>query len=140
MNEQLTEQQQSEWVRKQFQKGNEYLAAKGILPDQVVVQDSRYLVPLIAVWRIKSQDRKEYWVLTGDLPTDHMALSAAADAKDAIRAFSLHWQLKAQQILNANQGDKTQLDFAELLISRAHSLYELFDNDAIWQNQSSETV
>ncbi|MEE2001263.1 DUF4826 family protein [Alkalimonas sp. MEB108] len=137
MSEQLTEQQQSEWVRNQFQKANEYLASKGILPDQVVVKESRYLVPLVAVWRIKSQDRKEYWVLTGDLPTDHMALSGARDAKDAVRAFSMHWQLKAQQILDTQPGDKTQVDFANLLINRAHGLYDLFDNEAIWQAQQS---
>lgn len=135
MSEQLTEQQQSEWVRNQFQKANEYLASKGILPDQVVIKESRYLVPVVAVWRIKSQDRKEYWVLTGDLPTDHMALSGAKDAKDAIRAFSMHWQLKAQQILDTQQGDKTQVDFANLLISRAHGLYDLFDNESIWTAQ-----
>ncbi|MCC5824816.1 DUF4826 family protein [Alkalimonas sp.] len=135
MSKQLTEQQQSEWVRSQFQKANEYLASKGILPDQVVVTESRYLVPLVAVWRIKSQDRKEFWVLTGDLPTDHMALSGAKNAKEAIRAFSFQWQLKAQQILDTQQGDKTQLDFANLLISRAHGLYDLFDNETIWQAQ-----
>ncbi|SEA42274.1 DUF4826 family protein [Alkalimonas amylolytica] len=135
MSEQLTEQQQSEWVRSQFQKANQYLASKGILPDQVVVTESRYLVPLVAVWRIKSQDRKEFWVLTGDLPTDHMALSGAKNAKEAIRAFSFQWQLKAQQILDTQQGDKTQLDFANLLISRAHGLYDLFDNETIWQVQ-----
>ncbi|MDP4528397.1 DUF4826 family protein [Alkalimonas delamerensis] len=137
MSEQLTEQQQSEWVRTQFQKANEYLGSKGILPDQVLVKESRYLVPLVAIWRIKSQDRKEYWVLTGDLPSDHMPFSAATSPKEAIRAFSLHWQLKAQQILDTQQGDKTQLDFANLLIGRAQSLYELFNNEAMWQSSQS---
>ncbi len=136
MSEQLTEQQQSEWVRSQFQKANEYLASKGILPDQVVTKESRYLIPLMALWRIKSQDRKEYWVLTGDLPSDHMALSVATDAKDAIRAFSLHWQLKAQQILDAQPTDKTQQDFANLLIHRAHGLYDLYNNETLWQEQA----
>ncbi|MDP4537808.1 DUF4826 family protein [Alkalimonas collagenimarina] len=135
MSKELTEQERIQWVQSQFRKGNEYLASKGILPDQVVVQESRYLAPLIAVWKMKSQDRQEYWVLTGDLPTDHMAVSVAPNAKEAIRAFSLNWQLKAQQILDSGSTDKTQKDFANLLISRAHGLYDLFDHDEIWQAQ-----
>jgi hypothetical protein len=139
MSEQLTDQERSQWVQAQFRKANEYLASKGILPDQVVVKESRYLAPLIAVWKIKSQDRKEYWVLSGDLPTDHLAVSAAPDAKEAIRAFSLNWQLKAQQIIDSGTTDKTQQDFANLLISRAHGLYDLFDQDEIWQAQPEQT-
>ncbi|MCH8536742.1 MAG: DUF4826 family protein [Alkalimonas sp.] len=139
MSEQLTDQERSQWVQTQFRKANEYLASKGILPDQVVVQESRYLAPLIAVWKIKSQDRKEYWVLSGDLPTDHLAVSAAASAKEAIRAFSLNWQLKAQQIIDSGSADKTQQDFANLLISRAHGLYDLFEQDEIWQAQPDQT-
>ena len=139
MSEQLTEQERSEWVQSQFRKANEYLASKGIIPDQVVVQESRYLAPVLAIWKIKSQDRKEYWVLSGDLPTDHMAVSVAASAKEAIRSFSLNWQLKAQQILDSGRADKTQQDFANLLISRAHDLYDLFGQDELWQAQSDQT-
>ena len=104
MAEQLTAEQReqavSDWVRTQFQKANQYLAEKGILPDNVAVSESRYLTPLMAVWKITAQDRKQYWVISGDLPTDHMALSAAKDAREAVRAFSLQWQLKAEQIMN----------------------------------------
>lgn len=135
MSNELTDQERSQWVQSQFRKGNEYLASKGILPDQVFVKDSRYLAPIIAVWKMNSHDRKEYWVLTGDLPTDHMPVSSAPNAHEAIRAFSLHWQLKAQQILDSGSTDSTQQEFANLLISRAHGLYELFEQDAIWQVQ-----
>ncbi len=140
MAEQLTPEQQeqanSEWARTQFQKANQYLAEKGILPENVAVSESRYLTPLVAVWKIKAQDRKEYWVISGDLPTDHLALSAAKDAREAVRAFSLHWQLKAEQIMNSGSVDKTKVDFANLLVNRAHSLYDLFAKEVLWTKQS----
>lgn len=140
MAEQLTPEQQeqanSEWARTQFQKANQYLAEKGILPENVAVSESRYLTPLVAVWKIKAQDRKEYWVISGDLPTDHLALSAAKDAREAVRAFSLHWQLKAEQIMNSGSVDKTKVDFANLLVNRAHSLYDLFAKEELWTKQS----
>ncbi|WP_337881511.1 DUF4826 family protein [Rheinheimera sp.] len=126
------DEQNSAWVRQQFQKANQHLAEKGILPDTVAVSESRYLPPLMAVWKMTAQDRKQYWVISGDLPTDHMALSAAKDAREAVRAFSLHWQLKAQQIMDAGGLDKTKVDFANLLVHRAEALYELFEREDLW--------
>jgi hypothetical protein len=140
MADQLTPEQQeqssSEWVRAQFQKANQYLAEKGILPDNVAVSESRYLTPLMAIWKITAQDRKQYWVISGDLPTDHMAVSAAKDAREAVRAFSLHWQLKAEQIMNSGAIDKTKMEFANLLINRAHGLYDLFDKEELWNSSN----
>ncbi|EHR42013.1 DUF4826 family protein [Alishewanella jeotgali] len=131
----ITEAQRAEWVRAQFQKANEYLATKGIIPDNVAVSESRYLPPLVAVWKLNTRDAKSFWVISGDLPTDHMPVTAAPNAREAIRAFALHWQLKAEQIAQAGFTDKTQVDFANLLVNRAEGLYNLFDNEPLWQGQ-----
>ncbi|MDX1676748.1 DUF4826 family protein [Arsukibacterium sp.] len=140
MSEQLTQEQQAiaeqqrvEWVRNQYQVANQYLAGKGIIPDNVAVTESRYLPPLVALWKLNTKDKKSFWVISGDLPTDHMPFSAAATARDAIRSFSLNWQLKAEQIISGNTVDKTQHEFANLLVARAQGLYELFADDSIWQ-------
>lgn len=144
MSEQLTQEQlqqmeqaRAEWVRAQFQKANEHLASKGILPDNVAVTESRYLPPFFAIWKLNTKDKQSFWVISGDVPTDHMALSAAKDAREAVRAFSLHWQLKAQQIIDSGITDKTQQDFANLLINRAHGLYEMFEKEALWQETAT---
>ena len=131
----VTDALRAEWVRAQFQKANEYLATKGIIPDNVAVSESRYLPPLVAVWKLNTRDAKSFWVISGDLPTDHMPVSAAPNAREAIRAFALHWQLKAEQIAQAGFTDKTQVEFANLLVSRAEGLYDLFDNEPLWQGQ-----
>lgn len=131
----LTDEQRAAWVRTQFQKANEYLATKGIIPDNVAVSESRYLPPLVAIWKLNTRDAKSFWVISGDLPTDHMPLSAAPNAREAIRSFALHWQLKAEQIAQAGFSDQTQVDFANLLVNRAEGLYDLFDNEQLWQGQ-----
>ena len=139
MSEQLTQEQirqmeqaQAEWVRTQFQKANEYLAAKGIVPDNVAVADSRYLPPYLAIWKLNTKDKQSFWVISGDLPTDHLPISAAANAREAVRAFSLNWQLKAEKIIGSGINDKTKQDFADLLVKRAHGLYDMFENAALW--------
>ena len=129
------EQQRVAWQRECFQNAQKYLAEKGIMPKSVIDKDSRFLAPLCAMWKFKAQNGKSYWVITGRLPTDHADVSAAKDARDAMRYFSLQWQLKADQIMSVGARDKTQVDFANLLINRAHGLYEMHENEQLWANE-----
>lgn len=127
----LTEEQQSAWVREQYQKATKYLADKAIVTESVKVEESRYIVPLVAVWQLKTLDKNSLWVISGDLPCDHIPLSAADTVREAIRNFSMKWQLQAQNI-QQSATDKTQLDFSNLLISRAEGLFQLCENDDLW--------
>lgn len=132
----ITDEQRMQWQRECFQTAQKHLAEKGIMPKSVVDKDSRFLAPLCAMWKFKAQNGKAYWVVTGRLPTDHAEVSAATDARDAMRYFSLQWQLKADQIMSTGARDKTQVDFANLLINRAHGLYEMYDNEPLWANET----
>jgi hypothetical protein len=134
MSEQLTEAQRSEWVREQFQKANKYLAEKGILTEQVAPAESRYLAPILAIWRLKVKGDADVWVISGDLPTDHIPLSTAESARDTLRHFAMKWQLQAENILNSGTQDKTQQEFGQLLIGRAEGLYQLYDKEELWVN------
>lgn len=46
------QEQLAQWVREQFQKANKHLAENGVLFESVVIEDSRYLAPMVAVWKI----------------------------------------------------------------------------------------
>lgn len=129
------QQQEMQWQRECFQSAQKHLAEKGIMPKSVLDKESRLLAPLCALWKFKAQNGKYYWVITGRLPTDHAEVSAAKDAREAMRYFSLQWQLKADQIIHNGARDKTQVDFANLLINRAHGLYEMYENEQLWANE-----
>jgi len=138
----LTEEEQAQahkqsimWQRECFQNAQKHLAEKGVIPQTVIEKESRFIAPLVAVWKFKAQNGKSYWVVTGRLPTDHAEASAAKDAREALRFFSMQWQLKADQLMQSGAVDKTKVDFANLLINRAHGLYELFEKDDMWPNE-----
>ncbi|WP_419147103.1 DUF4826 family protein [Pseudoalteromonas 'SMAR'] len=137
----LTPEQQKErsiqWQRQCIQTAQKHLADKGVLPDAIIEKECRYIEPLVALWKIKGQNGKRYWVVTGNLPTDHVESTAATTPRDALRHFSLSWQMKAEGILSVKPIDKTQADFANLLINRAHGLYELYSNDELWASEAS---
>lgn len=133
MTEQLTEEQIQTWAREQFQKANQFLAKEGVLFDAVITEQSRYLAPLVAIWKIKAMDSKVYWVLTGDVPTDFTLASNAEDARGVLRYFSLRWQMKAENLLQNNtKNDSSQAAYAQLLADRAERIYKLQDKDNLW--------
>ena len=127
---QMTEEQQQQWIKEQYQSATKYLAEKGIVTNSVTVEDSRYLVPLLALWKLTSMDGKKFWVLCGDLPSDHSSIEVATNARDALRHFSLKWQMQADNLLQAK--NKEQHDFAQLLIGRAEGLYKLYEDESLW--------
>ena len=129
------EQQIQEWTRAQFQKANKFLAEKGIMPNKVYAEESRYLAPYVALWKIDSKKptKQTYWVMSGDLPSDYFEVSVAATAREALRHFSMMWQMKAENIQRSGlTKDPAQAKFAQLLVSRAESLYKMQADDSIW--------
>ena len=128
---QMTEAQQQQWIREQYQVATKYLAEKGIVTNSVKAEDSRYLVPLLALWKLNSLDGKTYWVLCGDLPSDHSSVEVAPNAREALKHFSLKWQMQAENLLQAKT--KEQNDFAHLLIGRAEGLHKLCEDESLWQ-------
>ena len=127
----LTEEEQQQWVRKQYQAATKYLAEKGLVTQSVKVEDSRYLIPFIAIWKLTLIDGSKYWVLSGDLPTDHSSIDIATTARGALKHFSLKWQMQAENLLQGTNNEQTE--FANLLVSRAESLYTISEDDKLWQ-------
>jgi hypothetical protein len=129
----MTEEQQQQWVKKQYQIATKYLAEKGIVTNSVTVEESRYLVPLLALWKLTAMDGKKFWVLCGDLPSDHSSVDVALNAREALRHFALKWQMQAENLLQAK--NEEQNNFANLLIGRAEGLYKLYDDAPLWQSK-----
>jgi hypothetical protein len=129
---QMTEEQHQHWIKKQYQLATKYLAEKGVITESVQVEDSRYFVPLLALWKLTSRDGNKFWVLCGDLPSDHNSVDVAPNAREALRHFSLKWQMQAEKLLQAK--NETQNEFADSLISRADGLYKLYNDESLWQS------
>lgn len=132
---QMTDEEASTWVREQFQAANKYLAENGIITDRVLTKESRYLVPYVAVWKFTTQDKKELWLVNGDVPTDVVGAKAAKDAREALRHIALQWQLKAQSIIDdpKAQQDDEQIKYAQYLISRAEGIHDAVQTESLWQ-------
>jgi len=128
--QEMTADQQQQWVRDQYQVATKYLASQGLVTESVVVEESRYLIPFMSVWKLKVLDGSYFWTICGDLPSDHNTIDVAPNAREAVRHFSFKWQMQAENLLKS--GDKEQEKFANLLISRAEGLYDMYQQDKVW--------
>ena len=122
----------SNWVREQFQKANKFLAENGVLFESVVTEESRYLAPFVAVWKIKDANKSFYWVVSGEVSTDFISTSAATSAREALRHFSLSWQLKAENV-RASANEQEQIAVADRLQQDAEKLYDVVNDEKLWQ-------
>ncbi len=129
----MTDAETQEWVRLQFQRANLHLAEQGIVMESVAVAESRYLPPLIAVWKIHGLNKNVVWAISGDVPVDYLPVAVASDAREAIKHFSYRWQMKAQQIIDNGISDNTSADYVQLLVGRANMLYDLAESETLWQ-------
>ncbi|MDK1286159.1 DUF4826 family protein [Pseudoalteromonas umbrosa] len=126
-----------DWQRQQLHAAQRYLAEKGIITNKVIEKECRILPPALAVWRLEDQTGKGYWAISGQVPTDAVEVKVAKSARDALKHLSYQWQIKADGILSSGVKDKTQLDFANLLVNKAHDIYAIYDNDKLWANVAS---
>ncbi len=129
----MTDAETQEWVRLQFQRANLHLAEQGIVMESVAVAESRYLPPLIAVWKIHGLNKNVVWAISGDVPVDYLPVAVAANAREALKHFSYRWQMKAQQIMDNGISDQTSADYVQLLVGRANMLYDLSESETLWQ-------
>ena len=100
------------------------------------------LPPLLGLWYVKTQDKKvDLWCIAGEFPTDIASSKVAENAREAIRYFSLSWQLQSAKLEDglaegkiSLQDQETQEKFIKELTTRAESLYELYSNDNLWKS------
>jgi hypothetical protein len=130
-----------EWAQSEYVKINKYCNSKGYQLTGLNQKKCRYMPPMVAVWYVKTSDKMvDLWVISGDFPTDMTVSKVAKDAREAIRHFSLAWQLQAAKLEDSIAEGKielnnmeTQTKFVKELINQAESLYEIHNNDKLWE-------
>ncbi len=130
------------WHQEEFVKVQKFCGSQGIQVKGIDNTKTRCLPPLVGLWYVNSSVKKEdYWVIAGDLATDLSKAEVAPNAREALKYFSMNWQLKAAQIEDAIAEGKitgdniaTQTDIVKELISKAEALYQIHSDEKLWKN------
>jgi hypothetical protein len=115
------------WIKQSLDAAVQQLLARGLSDSVVVEAKPAWVMPhalLIGRFRDHGRHTGFDWFICGDAPLSHVSSKVAATPREAARHFALQWQLDAARAGGAG---------AEL-VKKAEALYELVQQDALWQH------
>ncbi len=141
MTKEDTELKFKQWAQSEYVKISKFCSSKGYKVTNINQKKCRYMPPVLAVWYVKTVDSlTDLWVVSGDFPTDMVVAKVAKNAREVLAHFSLSWQLQAAKLEDSIAEGKielsdreTQAKFVKELIARAENLYEIHNNDTLWE-------
>ena len=73
----MSDKEQS-WVKEQLAAANKFIGSKGMVVKSVNDKESRFLAPIMSIWKMNLLDDSSVWVVTGDIPSDYAATTGCA--------------------------------------------------------------
>ncbi|NVJ51928.1 MAG: DUF4826 family protein [Gammaproteobacteria bacterium] len=96
----------SEWQSQQLMRAMAYCQKHGWQVILIDEQQSRELDSVMSLFQLTITQQaitKRIWLITGELPTVSLPFKAAANAREALVAFSRHYLFLARQIKQSNE-------------------------------------
>jgi hypothetical protein len=129
-----------DWNQNEFVKIQKYCVTQGVEPKRIIQSKCQVIAPVLGIWYVESTTKGEdYWVISGELPTDISPAKIAKNAREALRHFSMNWQLKAANLENAltqgqqpNVDKETQEKYINELSVKAETIYQIAQDDKLW--------
>ncbi len=131
-----------EWTRSTLDKAVRDISDLGVIPDEILEARSLWSIPgrvMIGQARQADEPTLFVWFISGDLPTDYIGPSAATTPREALRNFSMKWQLDAERYLDPATRKAHGLDeskdwksMTDKLIAKAEELYAMSEDDRLW--------
>jgi hypothetical protein len=128
------------WNQNEFVKIQKYCVSKGVEPKRIKQASSQVIPPVLGIWYMESTTKGEdYWIISGKLPTDMSSAKVAKNAREALRHFSMNWQLKAANLEAAlAEGKQTTIDretqekYINELSVKAETIYAIAQDEKLW--------
>jgi hypothetical protein len=131
------------WAREQLDRAISETIERGVFIDEVIEAKPVWVLhEKVTIGQAREASRPDsfVWIICGDLPTDHIGSSAAETPRDALRYFSLKWQMDADRYndpaVRKAHGWREDQDLSLLtnqLVAKAEELYDIAEEESLWQ-------
>lgn len=137
-----TPEGEARWIDEMRKRITEYLEAENPKRGDMAPEPELHMAPYLALWVVEGPDEKaNWWVVCGDVPTDHVSDKRAPDARKALRTFSKKWRTAASVMASRTDGDNADGASVEQsqaasrhLFERAKMLWQLAEKDELWED------
>lgn len=138
MDENIDQARQDElnaWIKKQLNTAVQKAMKQGSVEGLLVEAKPAWVLPfqvLIGKIRTQGQAAQFQWCICGEVPTDFLQAGIANSPREALRHFSMKWQLAAARHKEVNLKNPTQEDPEGQLATHAEDIYSLVEDDRLW--------
>ncbi|MHC4470392.1 MAG: DUF4826 family protein [Planctomycetota bacterium] len=141
------------WISGQRGIVRDHLAEEGFPGAVLRITPDWCLPPHLAIWRASvraSAGVRPAYVLTGDLPADHICDPALQDARAAMAAFAVRWSRASRAMIEGREepelkiGDPSdreeEIELGDQIGRRARLLDGFAEDDSIWDRPAAWTT
>lgn len=131
-----------EWARDTLDRAVRDITSLDIIPDRMIEARPMWAVPgkvMIGQARQAHEPTQFVWFICGDLPTDTIGPAAATTPREALRHFSMKWQLDAERYRDPATRKAHGLDESKdwnamtaKLVAKAEELYVMAETEKLW--------
>ena len=131
------QEQLKKWVESQFDNMGRHVVANQLIEGDKAQGRPVWAMPgklfIGQIWDKEDEDCA-FWIISGAIPTDHLAATAAATPREALRHFCLKWQMQSGRLDSVGAADEQSwTGIGENLAQQAEALYSLVEEDSLWQ-------
>jgi hypothetical protein len=138
-----TSEAASTWMRTKLDAAVEEIMGLDVINDELIEARPVWSVPfrvIVGQLREAHEQTTFRWLICGDMPTDQISSTVAATPREALRYFSLKWQMDAGRYddpaTRKAHGLDESHDWSQLskkLVAKAEELYEMAEDESIWR-------
>jgi hypothetical protein len=135
-------QDSSAWIRATLEKAVRDISGSGVFASDMIEARPIWSIPekiLIGQVRETSDPASFRWIICGTVPTDVISSAVADNPRDALKHFSLKWQLGAARLSDPETREAAGLPDepfgpgkSEELAAMAEELYAIAQEDRLW--------
>lgn len=140
----------TEWAQNEIIEMGRYAQMNTLVTGQPMGKCVWAVPEMLFVGKVWPQDdrAKVYWIISGPgLPTDHIEGNLADTPRDAVKHFSLKWQLQSAgmekldtQPAPSDESASQRIDLAQVahkLRDHAEALYSIAERDELWDSDAN---
>ena len=123
------EQKLREWLQDQLKNATKLISERGLIDDPLIDVKPSWTLPFsLVIGKVRAHNDPVAfkWFICGEVPLDCIDGAVADTPRDAIRHFSVKWQLDAEKAGSPEHSKR--------LIHLAESLYPLTEDERLWQS------
>jgi hypothetical protein len=135
------------WCEEQRTNVKRYLADAGVLHGAIGERPTWHVAPYVSIWAIESKQAPhfvDWWIISGDGPTDFVSSEKIKHPRDAMRAIGQQWKELSEYMATGREHPSYNFgkpedwpEIAPRLAERAAALLEMSEDDSLWEKDDA---